>query len=402
MFKAGRYTSFKNYLYAARGQHIKLGYIWTQLLERISKECVRSVLRGAGPSKRSLPLDINKVVQNIRADRWNYDDEDKPVDQLAVVLAGTYFMCREIELSGALHYEAHATTSGDPFSLLFPASKKDTEANGVTRSIDCLCDRLEVCPSHYLFEYLNRLRAWGDWMGIESDILPLFPTASGAAMSKGMVVNMVRNLVKSYDPEADTSRYTGHVFRITGARHYSDLGLDPVTIGIHGRWTSSAIMTYLAEAPLTSIRKRLGVLRKDEDPSQKTCFETASPEQRQELFNKAVEECENRHTAAEFQVPVVEDTRPRDHLRGFVINARSNRLHVRRVDSEQTYNFATKCGWKWAGKDHVFSCTVMPEENSNPRWVKCPKCFFEKSEESSSSESETSSTSEDEAHESNG
>ena len=38
MFKAGKYSSFKNYLYAARGQRIKLGYIWTQLLAKISKE----------------------------------------------------------------------------------------------------------------------------------------------------------------------------------------------------------------------------------------------------------------------------------------------------------------------------------------------------------------------------
>ena len=198
---------------------------------------------------------MNKAVQAAGIGRWNEEDEERPVDLLAMVLAGVYFMCREIELSGALHYEAHSAPGGDSFSLLFPASKKDTEANGVTRSIDCLCDRFEVCPSHYLHGYLNRLRAWGEWKEIESDVLPLFPAPSGAAMSKDRVVSLVRDLVKLYEPEADLSRYTGHVFRITSARRYSELGLDPMTIGIHGRWTSNAIMTYLADAPLSSIRK---------------------------------------------------------------------------------------------------------------------------------------------------
>ena len=48
-----------------------------------------------------------------------------------------------------------------------------------------------------------------------------------------------------------------HTFRITGARLLASWGLDAYTIGIHGRWSSSAIISCLAESPLISVATRL-------------------------------------------------------------------------------------------------------------------------------------------------
>ena len=48
--------------------------------------------------------------------------------------------------------------------------------------------------------------------------------------------------------------------RITGARMLASLGLDPITIGLRSRWSSNAILTYLGEAPLVSVSRRLHIL----------------------------------------------------------------------------------------------------------------------------------------------
>ncbi|CAL1125710.1 unnamed protein product [Cladocopium goreaui] len=50
-----------------------------------------------------------------------------------------------------------------------------------------------------------------------------------------------------------------HTFRITGARTLAALawlGLDAITIQLLGRWGSDAVLSYLAEAPLTNLCER--------------------------------------------------------------------------------------------------------------------------------------------------
>jgi len=43
-----------------------------------------------------------------------------------------------------------------------------------------------------------------------------------------------------------------HAMRLTGAQLLAVMGLDPIMIGMHGRWSSSAILSILAESPLLS------------------------------------------------------------------------------------------------------------------------------------------------------
>ena len=189
-------------------------------------------------------------------------------------------------MAGALQYEANSSEDGDSDTLTFPVSKKDSEARGTTRSVDCLCGRVPVCPSHYLHGYLRKLESWRGFMEIEEDIMPLFPNPQGRTMSKDEVVRFVRSVVIAYDQDADLSKYTGHTFRISGARYYAELGLDPITIGLHGRWSSNAIMTYLAEAPLSSIRRRLGVKQDVKTP---VCFDATDMEHRNGLLDLVIE-----------------------------------------------------------------------------------------------------------------
>lgn len=371
MFKMGGYASFRNYVYAAKAQHVRLGFAWTQEMDRVMKDCIRSVLRGAGPAKRSSPLDLARALAVTKSWGWNPNRLDRPVDSTAMLLAGSMFMMREIEIAGALQHEAHTLDNGSSVTLLLPASKKDPNANGVTRSLDCLCTQTALCPAHYLHGYLEKLSQLGDRLRIDNDTLPLFPNPLGSALTKKQVIDLIREVVAEYDPSVgidELKRYTGHTFRISGARYYADLGLDPMTIGIHGRWSSNAILTYLAEAPLASMNMKL-----------KGSYAPHHGDIREAVRKEVDSQLKDRLSATfKAQQPAVTQALELDapmHLLGYVLNVMSKKVHIKKPGSEQSHDWVTNCGWKWAGKQHVYSSEGFPAEDNDNPWVKCPKCF---------------------------
>lgn len=399
MFKCGQYSSFKNYLYAAKANHMRLGFPWHQQLDRCAKDCVRSVIRGLGPSKRSEPLNMDRALAAASSMTHNMHDLSRPIDAKALIATAVFFMCREIEVAGALQHELTLEENQTSCTLHLPASKKDAVANGTTRTVECWCDLGIFCLPHYMEDYQRRLASLAQKLGKDSDEMPLFPNPLGNVLSKNQIVTVVRDIVKEYQPEmsAETmARYSGHTFRITGARWFSDMGLDPLTISIHGRWTSSAVMTYLAEAPLLSMKSRLrpqvihGHLH--EMNSNKRSFEMVEPNDDQLRSRMLVLQ---RHTD-EIEEKAVDQDAPVevDQLREFVLNTVSSRVHIKKdMPDEQTHNWATLCGWRWAGKRHVHSAQVSPDF-ATTSWKKCPKCFREKiyREESDSDSSSSSSS----------
>ena len=187
------------------------------------------------------------------------------------------------------------------------------------------------------------------------------------------------------------ARITGHTFRITGARLLCSMGLDPVTVSIHGRWSSNAVLTYLAEAPLLSMKARLrpsvqasdrnSELNCNKRPVEQDESQDIGLEQRFKLAQHLEEQLQQRDVAE------IEDGET-----GFVLNVVSSRVHIRKITDEQTHNWATKCGWKWAGKRHVHSSTTEPDF-SRTTWKKCPKCFKGQMDEEGGSTSDSSSSS---------
>ena len=122
MFKAGGYSSFRNYVFAAKGQHIRLGYYyWDQCLDKTAKDCIRSVIRGLGPAKRTEPLDVNKAIEILKTWKWNNTDMDRPMDSLAMITTAIIFLCREIEISGALQHELEVADDGSSCTDLWIA-----------------------------------------------------------------------------------------------------------------------------------------------------------------------------------------------------------------------------------------------------------------------------------------
>eukprot|EP00435_Cladocopium_sp_Y103_P032334 s1069_g8.t1 len=201
MFKSGGYKSFKNYLSRAKDHHLQLGYQWTESLNRTSQKCARSVLRGLAGAARSEAFDLKAVVKCLDGMEVQVVD-GCPAHPLALVVCATFFMLRELEASAV--DRADVMFNDGSVTLSLPVPKTDWEAKGCKRT----------------------------WL---------------AAQRSGM---QIRDSDGQY-------RLSGHTFRITGARFLSAAGLDPITIQLLGRWGSSAVLTYLAEAPLMSLNHRL-------------------------------------------------------------------------------------------------------------------------------------------------
>ena len=101
-----------------QGYHIQSGDAWNQLLDTSSKDVVRSVFRGLGPAKRSHPLEIDRAI-NIGT-TWGRTccDLERPIDTVAMLRTGIYYLTREIELSGVLQHEMTTDEKGDRHHLL--------------------------------------------------------------------------------------------------------------------------------------------------------------------------------------------------------------------------------------------------------------------------------------------
>ena len=396
MFKSGGYGSYKNYLYAAKSYHVRAGFLWGQQLEKCAKDSTRSVLRGLGAATRSDPIGFRQAVQV--ALLWGPNDSDlsKPIDTAALIGTAVYFMCREIEVTGCLQHELSVEQDASSCSLLLPATKKDTFGAGTTRSVECFCELGEFCLPHYLVQYQATLKKLADKLGKDSDEMPLFPNPLGSALTKAHVVAVLREVVNEYHPGCSQdllARITGHTFRITGARLLCGMGLDPITVAIHGRWSSNAVLSYLAEAPLLSMKARLRPVtpvsaKLSEINSNKRPFEIEEPRgvEFEQRFRVA------QHIEEQYQQEQQEETETEVPVTGYVLNVVSSMVHLQKSTDEQTHNWATKCGWKWAGKRHVHSATTEPDFSSTT-WKRCPKCYKGQLDDEDGTTSDTSSSS---------
>ena len=141
-------------------------------------------------------------------------------------------------------------------TLNLPASKVDWKAKGTRRSWQCICGTYPICPYHVLKGQVSNL-------GTTDVQSPLFPSEGGRFRTKDGVTATIREAARQAGQQVqDLSGawlISCHTFRITGARTPAALawlGLDDITIQLLGRWGSDAVLSYLAEAPLTNLCER--------------------------------------------------------------------------------------------------------------------------------------------------
>ena len=96
--------------------------------------------------------------------------------------------------------------------------------------------------------------------------------------------------------------------------------------------------------------------------------------------NEECHEVKNRLRASEDAVvpPPTHDDGNGSGAIGFVLNMMSSMVHIQKTTDEQTHNWITRCGWKWAGKSHVHSADQEPHTLGTV-WKKCPRCYRVKS-----------------------
>ena len=208
-------------------------------------------------------MDLDKAMAVCNKLGYNTNKMKLIYSPSALVALSVWFLCREIEISGTLACELQINILHMMIHFTLPASKTDTEAKGVVRSLGCLCNITNRCPAHIARKYLIDLkRHFVGRMGKDWRTLPLFPRTDGTAMSKEAVVSLVQAITKAHGgrthDEVGRPLLSGHVFRITGARLLPKLGLDVITISLHGRWSSASVMLYIADSPLESLTARLG------------------------------------------------------------------------------------------------------------------------------------------------
>ena len=149
--KLGNYRSAHVYLQVYRVEAERAGYSTSLLQMRALKDAKKSCNRGLGAAARPRALPLEHLGK-LPSDRqpWCIDG---PVNPRAAIIMGSWWLCREIELSSSRVrlVELMVSDAGVPsVRWHLPASKNDTMAVGAGRTLCCCCDMVgrSGCPAH--------------------------------------------------------------------------------------------------------------------------------------------------------------------------------------------------------------------------------------------------------------
>ena len=154
VLKASGYRSVANYLDAAKGEHLDLGFPWTTVLARAYKRAIRSAKRNLGPAKQAQPIPLVSLAAfKVQVS----EPPGTPMFPGRSCLLASWWLLREIEASHAKlsHVKLHVSSMEAVFTL--PNSKTDFQALGTTRSHSCSCSSTgsDLCPFHQMVHQVN-------------------------------------------------------------------------------------------------------------------------------------------------------------------------------------------------------------------------------------------------------
>eukprot|EP00435_Cladocopium_sp_Y103_P063023 s871_g24.t1 len=243
VLKAANYRAAGNYLGEYKLMAVEAGHQWSDQLERVLKLCKRSTARAAGPKTKAAEVPTQETGEHF-AIRVDPDCRKKVPLAAELFDFGTIWMLREIELALVAkdHIKLNFETKRVTFTL--PMSKTDQEGNQVRRVLQCLCPNkiCDVsCPSFVAVRLLDKMIALG-WN--KASVLN-----NGKQATKAQLVGDWR---KIFGPAV-----SGHSARRTGALRYIRSGWSISQVAYLGRWKSSVILEYAAEA-LESLPVNLG------------------------------------------------------------------------------------------------------------------------------------------------
>jgi len=362
MLKAGGYRSPKAYTSRAKDRHVELGFRWDDELARAVRKVVRSATRGLGPSRQSQALPFDEL-HKLPLDSEPYVSHG-PIGPRNLLIVGSLFCTREIEVSLALKRHVTFDTLRSAVSWCLPCDKTDPTAVGKTRTWGCLCrdqeqppEPTDICPFHALvlqFRYLECM--FGD-----TDSIPLFPTQQGRTAAKEDVVATIESAaIRLGLPVKDhngRNLYGGHSLRVTGAQKMAAMGLPLLTIQLIARWSSAIIMRYVGEAPLASVTEEY---RKANAGADLRAYMAASDQLFSQLRERLreIDERTSRLLDEEREIrrPPPTDCRPMKARRGpaYVMSA-NGRVHAPRsryFSDWPVFEWKARCGWLFGLGSH--------------------------------------------------
>ena len=241
---AGAYRSSGSYFSAAKAEHLRLGFPWSEPLSKEVRDGVRSCCRGQGPDKQSDEIDLDALARCTAPVRlrpgWPAAGKD-------VALAMGCWLLREVEGGTAriadISFAPGVGCGRSTWRL--PCSKTDIRALGHARTHGCSCPDA-ACPTASLRRVVDVARGLaGNKVDSEA---PLFPDTAGNFVTKGVMIALFKHLAVLL--KKSPKNVTGHMPRVSGARRMARAGVELFQIQLFARWESSVILRYVKEAPL--------------------------------------------------------------------------------------------------------------------------------------------------------
>ncbi len=381
--------------------YIEQGGTLTDALRRRRAMFRRACARGLGPPKRSdaWPLELSVTLPMGRDPLV----AGGPIYPRRLFVCCCWWMAREIEAGNAAVVDVTILPTAAAWAL--PASKTDISALGTARMHGCACGRKatvaaklppELCPSCQLAAQHAMVVAW---LG-ERDTAPLWPDDQGSFCTKKAMIDTIVAAAKLLNlrikTPAGAEAWGGHAFRRGGAQYLAQQGIDVWRIQALARHSSNAIMGYLDEANLSSL-KGLSTdvaLGKSID-AVRTELAVLAAEARADKLARMVQPpagaCSPAHiavvTAADEIVP--EDRPLADGHEKFVVNTLPDgKLHIIHPQcAGMTY-----CRWQWKASKHALPAHspvgFAPCMRCQSRQLRCSDRTADPEPSSSSGESE--------------
>ena len=148
------YRSTMAYILEAKDRHLRAGFPWTPVLQAAFQDARRASKRALGSVKRAEEVKLEYWVW--LAEKFGHrpaEDEASPhapADSLDMIFIGHAFLLREVELASMFldKWSVQMNSSASTVTFLLPATKADTMANGVKRTLGCTCSSISNrgCP----------------------------------------------------------------------------------------------------------------------------------------------------------------------------------------------------------------------------------------------------------------
>ena len=354
-------------------------------LGRAIAKARRACKRGLGPPRHTAAFPVERIPELPGGpEPWV---PGGPTHPRRLLVVGSRWLTREIELGSAAAEDAHFDDSGIA-SLSLPASKTDIQALGAARSHACACGHWrpgppllprELCPACVLRDQARWARAEG--ASSQDGPLPLFPAEGDFPTKEGIVATIAYAAERLGLPllaPSGAQRWGGHALRRGGAQYLGRSGVEVWRIQALARHSSSAILGYLEDSHISSLNsvaaeaaagRSLAAVRTELAALQR---EIAAGRRPPEAAAAALAPPPGAEGAR-----VVVAVRPADCRRppigrppavGFVL---SRRAHGRLHRPHRSVAGLTVCGWAW--ERHGLEAALLVQEQGGA--PDCAKCF---------------------------